>query len=304
MRWWREVSESEFVGQSITPLAQASREQATRTYSGPPARPSQTSRPQATRTPVAGQPRSGHPHPRRRPAASKPPAHTAGHPHPGQPPAGHPHIQRATRTYSGPPAPRPPHRRPPHRRPPARGGPTIDDPSTGGTNTTYIVGPPLAGLHGEVFGWIGLGSRWRSVPNATLSVGLSSDFTTNFPKKPPRVSPLRVACRALARASVHASGGGPTAAFSSRLWGLPPPAVRETTPTIAGTLVAEADMQDYELQDLAEQVGNLTRATVGLTLRLHLHIEPGPTEQISDETLAKVNEIMAEVSEKLKLERR
>src|SRR5579885_2003505 len=48
--------------------------------------------------------------------------------------------------------------------------------------------PPARGLHGEVFGWIGLGSRWRSVPNATLSVGLSSDFTTNFPKKPPRVS--------------------------------------------------------------------------------------------------------------------
>src|SRR5579885_2375022 len=53
--------------------------------------------------------------------------------------------------------------------------------------------PPARGLHGEVFGWIGLGSRWRSVPNATLSVGLSSDFTTNFPKKPPRVSPQGVA---------------------------------------------------------------------------------------------------------------
>src|SRR5579885_2605516 len=53
--------------------------------------------------------------------------------------------------------------------------------------------PPTGGLHGEVFGRIGLGIRWRSVPNATLSVGLSSDFTTNFSKKPPRVSPQGVA---------------------------------------------------------------------------------------------------------------
>src|SRR5579885_505914 len=81
-----------------------------------------------------------------------------------------------------------------HRRPPARGGPTLYDRLWRGTSRPYRVGPPLAGLHGEVFGWIGLGSRWRSVPKATLSVGLSSDFTTNFPKKPSRVSPLRVAC--------------------------------------------------------------------------------------------------------------
>lgn len=81
------------------------------------------------------------------------------------------------------------------------------------------------------------------------------------------------------------------------------PTVREIAPVIPGTLVAEADMQDYELQDLAEQIDNLTRETVGLNLRFHLRIELGPTEQISVETLAKVNEIMAEVSEKLKLER-
>src|SRR5579883_1353357 len=77
---------------------------------------------------------------------------------------------------------------------------------------SYIVGPPRAGLHGEVFGWIGLGSRWRSVPNATLSVGLSSDFTTNFPKKPPRVSPLRVACRRGVGGLPDAVGGLPDAA--------------------------------------------------------------------------------------------
>jgi hypothetical protein len=81
------------------------------------------------------------------------------------------------------------------------------------------------------------------------------------------------------------------------------PTVREIAPVTPGTLVAEADMQDYELQGLAEQASNLTRETVDLNLRFHLRVELSPTAQISDATLTKVNEIMAEVSEKLKLER-
>src|SRR5579885_1483962 len=98
---------------------------------------------------------------------------------------------------------------------------------------SYIVGPPLAGLHGEVFGRIGLGIRWRSVPNATLSVGLSSDFTTNFSKKPPRVSPLRVACQARAWASVTADGATPCGWPARRSHGLPLPLMG---PPLAGGL--------------------------------------------------------------------
>ena len=62
-------------------------------------------------------------------------------------------------------------------------------------------------------------------------------------------------------------------------------------------------MQDFELQDLAEQVGNLMKETVGLTLRFHLRIELGPASQVSEAVLAKVNEILDEVSKKLRLER-
>jgi len=88
----------------------------------------------------------------------------------------------------------------------------------------------------------------------------------------------------------------------------PPPApaplsttVREAVPAATGTLVAEADMQDFELQDLAEQVGNLMKETVGLTLRFHLRIELGPALQVPETTLAKVNGLLEDVSEKLRL---
>lgn len=60
-------------------------------------------------------------------------------------------------------------------------------------------------------------------------------------------------------------------------------------------------MQDYELQNLAEQVGQLTKGTIGLNLTFRLRVELGPTVQISEATLAKVNDLLAEVSEKLNL---
>jgi hypothetical protein len=67
--------------------------------------------------------------------------------------------------------------------------------------------------------------------------------------------------------------------------------------------VAEADMQDFELQDLAEQVGILMKETVGLNLRFHLRVELGPASQVSEATLAKVNGLLEEVSKRLRLER-
>jgi hypothetical protein len=80
--------------------------------------------------------------------------------------------------------------------------------------------------------------------------------------------------------------------------------VREPVSTLVPTmLVAEADVQDFELQELAEQVGNLMKETVGLNLRFHLRMELGPALQVSEATLAKVNEILDEVSEKLRMKR-
>jgi len=83
---------------------------------------------------------------------------------------------------------------------------------------------------------------------------------------------------------------------------LPQLTLRESTVTSApGTLVAEAPLQVEEIQDLYDQLGDLVKATVGLNLRFHVRIELGPASRTSDETIDKVNDLLSEVSDKLKL---
>jgi hypothetical protein len=65
------------------------------------------------------------------------------------------------------------------------------------------------------------------------------------------------------------------------------PGIEVITAECLGSL--NSFMQDFELQDLAEQVGNLMKETVGLSLRFHLQIELGPALQVSETTLTKVN---------------
>jgi hypothetical protein len=83
----------------------------------------------------------------------------------------------------------------------------------------------------------------------------------------------------------------------------PPSGLRESTIISApGTLVAEAPLRVEEIQDLYDQLGDLVKATVGLNLQFHLRIELGPTSRVSNETTDKVNELLSEVSEKLRLQ--
>jgi hypothetical protein len=85
---------------------------------------------------------------------------------------------------------------------------------------------------------------------------------------------------------------------------LPQSTLRESTVTSApGTLVAEAPLQVEEIQDLYDQLGDLVKATVGLNLRFHVRIELGPTSRTSDETIDKVNGLLSEVSDKLRLQK-
>ena len=83
------------------------------------------------------------------------------------------------------------------------------------------------------------------------------------------------------------------------------PIVREPErPMFAsGVLAVEAPLRVDEIQNLNDVVGDLTKATVGLNLQFTLRMELGPASQVSDETRAKVNELLAEVSDKLKLQR-
>jgi len=85
----------------------------------------------------------------------------------------------------------------------------------------------------------------------------------------------------------------------------PPQAtLRESTVTEApGMLVADAPLQVEEIQDLYDQLGDLVKAAVGLNLQFRLRIELGPASRVSDETVDRVNALLSEVSEKLRLQK-
>ncbi len=50
-----------------------------------------------------------------------------------------------------------------------------------------------------------------------------------------------------------------------------------------------------------EQVSDLARAAIGLDLKFHIHVELGSTPQPPEEAVAKINQLLREVSEQLTL---
>lgn len=81
--------------------------------------------------------------------------------------------------------------------------------------------------------------------------------------------------------------------------GKPPPP--PPPPPKPGVVVAEAELSPSELQNLAEQVGALTKAAAGQTIRHKLRIEFGGAKRPPDPQIKKVNTILKEVSDKLEL---
>ena len=73
-----------------------------------------------------------------------------------------------------------------------------------------------------------------------------------------------------------------------------------------GALVAEADLRPNQIQELADQIGELTRlatAASGTPLAFHLRITLSGSQQISSESLATLNEVLQKVSGNLKMSR-
>ena len=74
-------------------------------------------------------------------------------------------------------------------------------------------------------------------------------------------------------------------------------------PGVPFALVAAAPLQADEIQNLSDVVGELVKATVGLNLQFHLNIEISHPSRVPDhETIARVNVLLSEVSDKLKLQ--
>jgi hypothetical protein len=86
------------------------------------------------------------------------------------------------------------------------------------------------------------------------------------------------------------------AAVRVRLPGQKPP------PPTPGVRVAEAELRQNQLQDLADQVGELTRAAVGHKLKFLLRIELGGETPPPADLVERLNALLAEVAEGLRFE--
>lgn len=68
-----------------------------------------------------------------------------------------------------------------------------------------------------------------------------------------------------------------------------------------GTRMAESELRPDEIQNLAEAMGDLLKATAGLALKFKVRVELSGDGEITDETIGKVNDVLAEVSNGLQL---
>ena len=80
------------------------------------------------------------------------------------------------------------------------------------------------------------------------------------------------------------------------------PQIKDPDPPIpSGVLVATADLEAHGIQDLAEQIPEITKAAVGTDLNFNIRVEFGGETPPDPDTVKKINALLAEVSENLKL---
>ncbi|MDE0183895.1 MAG: DUF499 domain-containing protein [Candidatus Poribacteria bacterium] len=84
------------------------------------------------------------------------------------------------------------------------------------------------------------------------------------------------------------------------------PQTRDPIPPIppkpAGLLVATADLEAHGIQDLADQIPDITDAAIGEDLKFNIRVEFGGETPPDPEAVEKINALLAEVSEDMKLE--
>ena len=72
-------------------------------------------------------------------------------------------------------------------------------------------------------------------------------------------------------------------------------------PYRAGVLIAAADLEPYGIQDLADQIPAITEAAVGTNLKFNIRVEFGGETPPDPEAVDKINELLAEVDDTLRL---
>jgi hypothetical protein len=73
------------------------------------------------------------------------------------------------------------------------------------------------------------------------------------------------------------------------------------SPAPAGVLMAEADLTAAQVQDLADQIGEITKAAAGVGLKLRLKVELGGAAKPSSAVVEEVSKLLQQVSADLKL---
>lgn len=71
--------------------------------------------------------------------------------------------------------------------------------------------------------------------------------------------------------------------------------------TAPGVLVAEAEVGPREIQDLAEEIGEITKAAIGIGLKFYLRVELGRYSEPSDETVREISGMLEKISGGLRL---
>ena len=81
-----------------------------------------------------------------------------------------------------------------------------------------------------------------------------------------------------------------------------PQAIHEPPPPPpSGVLIAEADLEAHGIQDLADQIPDMTTAAVGTGLKFNIRIEFGGETRPDPEAVEKINALLAEVDGALRL---
>ena len=81
-----------------------------------------------------------------------------------------------------------------------------------------------------------------------------------------------------------------------------PPLRRPPPPPKPGVLVARAELRSSQIQDLADQISDITLAAAGLDLKFNIQVEVSGTTSGSTDAVAKLNELLGAIAEDFKLQ--
>lgn len=80
------------------------------------------------------------------------------------------------------------------------------------------------------------------------------------------------------------------------------PAPPPLPPTLPGVLVAQSELRPDQIQDLADQIAELTKLAVGLELKFKLRVELDGSTEGSAEVVVKINALLEKIDEGLRLQ--